>query len=65
MKVSQVLCVVGKSFARIFGRNAIDAGMPALVNPGPLPALPEAIVMAGGLVPWVKAQRPLGAAPEL
>ena len=33
MQASQVQCLVGKSFARIFGRNAVNAGMPAFVNP--------------------------------
>ena len=33
MKASDVQCLVGKSFARIFGRNAVNSGMPAFVNP--------------------------------
>jgi len=33
MQASDVQCLVGKSFARIFGRNAVNAGMPAFVNP--------------------------------
>lgn len=33
MVASGVRAVVGKSFARIFGRNAVNCGMPALVNP--------------------------------
>lgn len=33
MQASEVQCLVGKSFARIFGRNAVNAGMPAFVNP--------------------------------
>ena len=87
MKASDVQCLVGKSFARIFGRNAVNGGMPAFVNPAavraatagadvevdletgvvridgtdypsePMPSLPHAIVMAGGLVPWVRARR--------
>ena len=89
MQASGVQCFVGKSFARIFGRNAVNAGMPACVNPGavlaveagaevavavdistgtvtidgvdyrsePMAALPHEIVMAGDLVPWVKAKR--------
>ena len=87
MKASHVQCLVGKSFSRIFGRNAVNSGMPAFVNPDAvhaatpgadvevdlatgiiriggtdypseaMPALPHAIVMAGGLVPWVRARR--------
>ncbi len=85
MVASGVGAVIGKSFARIFARNAVNCGMPALVNPAavgavrpgcdvevdvvsgtvriggtdypsrPLAPLPHAIVMAGGLVPWIKA----------
>lgn len=91
MKASQVQCLVGKSFARIFERNAVNGGMPAFVNrdavlaakPGAevevdlatgvvriegmdypsvaIPPLPHAIIMAGGLVPWVRARRQGGA----
>ena len=87
MKASHVQCLVGKSFARIFERNAVNSGMPAFVNPDavlaakpgaaveidlmtglvriegtdypsvPIPPLPHAIVMAGGLVPWVRMRR--------
>ena len=87
MKASHVQCLVGKSFARIFDRNAVNGGMPAFVNPEAvlaatpgadvevdlttgivriegtdypsvaIPPLPHAIIMAGGLVPWVRAQQ--------
>lgn len=87
MKASHVQCLVGKSFARIFDRNAVNGGMPAFVNPEAvlaatpgvdvevdlttgvvriegtdypsvaIPPLPHAIIMAGGLVPWVRARR--------
>ncbi len=87
MKASGVQCLVGRSFARIFGRNAVNSGMPALVNPQAvaaakqgadvevdlasgvvridgtdypseaIPPLPQAIITAGGLVPWVRARR--------
>ncbi len=33
MRASGVIAVVGRSFARIFGRNAVNCGMLALVNP--------------------------------
>ena len=87
MKSSGVQCVVARSLARIFGRNATNVGMPAFVNPNAvlaakqgaevevdiesgvvqidgvnypsekMPDLPREIVLTGGLVPWVKAQR--------
>ncbi len=87
MLASDVRCVVGKSFARIFGRNAVNCGLPALVNPQAVAAarpgcevgvdfetgvvriddvdypsagmagLPHEILLAGGLVPWVRERR--------
>lgn len=33
MRASGVQGIVGRSFARIFARNAVNCGMPALVNP--------------------------------
>jgi 3-isopropylmalate/(R)-2-methylmalate dehydratase small subunit len=33
MRASGVQAVVGRSFARIFARNAVNCGMPAFVNP--------------------------------
>lgn len=33
MKAWDVRCVIGKSFARIFGRNAVNCGLPAFENP--------------------------------
>ena len=85
MLASGVGAIVGNSFARIFARNAVNCGMPALVNPAavlavtpgcdvavdiasgtvriggteypsvPLAPLPHAIVVAGGLVPWIRS----------
>lgn len=87
MLASGVRAVVGKSFARIFGRNAVNCGLPALTNPdavcaathggavkvdvesgtvwiagvgypsAPVPELPRSIIMAGGLVQWIRARR--------
>ncbi|MBW7970239.1 hypothetical protein [Bradyrhizobium sp. BR 10289] len=33
MVASGVRCLIGRSFARIFGRNAVNCGLPAFVNP--------------------------------
>lgn len=87
MKASGVQCIVGRGFARIFARNAVNSGMPAFVNPAAVLAvvpgqavefdldtglirlggmdfpsaaigsLPREIIVAGGLVPWVKTRR--------
>ena len=95
MRASDVRCVVGKSFARIFGRNAVNCGLPAFVNPQAvaaarpgcevevdietgvvringvdypsvdMPALPREILLAGGLVCWVKARRTAALDPHL
>ena len=39
MRFSGVQCIVGKSFARIFARNAINSGMPAFQNPAAVQAV--------------------------
>ena len=39
MQFSGVQCIVGKSFARIFARNAINSGMPAFQNPAAVRAV--------------------------
>lgn len=38
MIASDVQCIVGRSFARIFGRNAVNCGLPAFVNPSAVDA---------------------------
>lgn len=54
MIASGVQCVVGRSFARIFGRNAINCGLPAFVNPAAVDAATDGsevvVDLATGLV---------------
>lgn len=87
MLASGVQCVIGRSFARIFGRNAVNCGLPVFVNPAAVDAaiegtlvdfdleaslirignhhfvsatmqsVPRDILMAGGLVNWVRSRR--------
>jgi 3-isopropylmalate/(R)-2-methylmalate dehydratase small subunit len=89
MAASGIRFLVGKSFARIFFRNCINLGLPAVIapeaveaaSPGsslrldldagrvdvdgesfqvvPVPAFMREMFDAGGLVPWVRAQRGL------
>lgn len=92
MKHSGIRCVVGAGFARIFFRNCVNLGLPAVACPeaveaarpgstvrldtetgavevdgrrfetAPLPDLMQALVAAGGLVPW-SSERLAGEAP--
>jgi 3-isopropylmalate/(R)-2-methylmalate dehydratase small subunit len=54
MVASGVLCVVGRSFARIFGRNAVNCGLPAFVNPHAVDAVEDgaqvSVELGAGLV---------------
>ncbi len=58
IKAAGISCVIAKSFARIFYRNAINIGLPILECPAASEAISAGDVVASTLTPALSPMRP-------